>query len=174
MRILTVLVGLLCSASLSAQTEYETGNDPGAASRPFQFGLYGFSARLGVDFEDQGQAVASFAVDMGDLFTDRLRFRPSAELGFGWGENTYVANVEVIYRFTSDATVAVPYVGGGLALSGQEGCAQIDECPAFWAQFALGFEVRLQNQINWLLEYHAEDAFKRHRVLLGLTTRRGS
>jgi len=50
----------------------------------------------------------------------------------------------------------------------------IDDCPAFWAQFVLGFELKLRNQINWLLEYHAEDAFRRHRVFVGLTTRRGN
>ena len=167
MRMMLVLLGLLLSAPLAAQNDYQT-------ERPFQLGLYGFSARAGVDFEGEGQAVASFAVDMGNLYTDRLRLRPSAELGFGWGDNTYVANLEVVYRFTADTEIAVPYVGGGVALSRQEECGLIDDCPAFWAQFVLGFELKLRNQINWLLEYHAEDAFRRHRVFVGLTTRRGN
>jgi hypothetical protein len=167
MRILPVLIALLCSASLTAQNDSPT-------TRPFQLGIYGFAARAGVDFEGDGQAVASFVVDMGDLYTDRLRLRPSAELGFGWGEETYVANIEAVYRLTGDTAVAVPYIGGGAALYGQEGCGLIDDCPTFWAQFVLGFELRLRNQINWLLEYHAEDAFRRHRVFLGLTTRRGN
>jgi hypothetical protein len=166
MRILPIFIGLLSCVSVEAQ------NDHGA-ERPLQLGIYGFAARAGVDFEGQGQALASFAVDMGNLYTDRLRLRPSAELGFGWGDNTYVANVEAIYRFTADTDLAVPYLGAGFALSGQEGCGQIDDCPAFWAQFVLGFELQLRDRINWLLEYHAEDAFARHRIFLGLTTRRG-
>jgi hypothetical protein len=173
MRILPLFFGLLYSGSLAAQDDYQPPDLDEGSTRPFQLGLYGFAVRAGVDFEGQGQAVASFALDMGDLYTDRLRLRPSAELGFGWGDNTYVANAEVVYRFTADTAVAVPYIGGGAALSGQEGCGLIDDCPRFWAQFVLGFELRLRHQINWLLEYHAEDAFKRHRIFVGLTTRRG-
>jgi hypothetical protein len=172
MLILWVLVALLCPATLAAQSDYSTGAGDGAEG-PFQLGLYGFAARAGVDFEGQGQAVASVTLDLGDIYTDRLRLRPSAELGFGWGDNTYVANLETVYRFTGDTEVAVPYVGGGIALSGQEGCGSSDECPALWVQFVLGFELQLRNQMNWLLEYHAEDAFGRHRIFIGLTTRRG-
>jgi hypothetical protein len=118
--------------------------------------------------------VASVALDMGDLYTDRLRLRSSAELGFGWGDNTYVANMEVIHRLTSDRVIAVPYVGAGFALAGREGCDLADDCPSFWVQFVLGFEFKLRDQINWLLEYHAEDALKRHRIFIGLTTKRGN
>lgn len=173
MRIALFLFGLLLTASLSAQTEYQPQEVEGTATSPLQLGIFGFAARAGVDFEGQGQALASFALDLGNLYTDRLRLRPSAELGFGWGDNTYVANVEVIYRFTADREVAVPYVGGGIALSGQEGCGAVDDCPSIWAQFVLGFELRMLHQINWLLEYHAEDVFRRHRLFVGLTTRRG-
>ena len=173
MRILFVSCVLMFTTSLSAQTEYQPLEGEGSTNRPFQLGVFGFAARAGVDFEGQGQALASFALDMGDLYTDRLRLRPSAELGFGWGDNTYVANLEVVYRFTADTVLAVPYVGGGVALSGQEGCGAIADCPSVWAQFVLGFELKLRNQINWLLEYHAEDAFRRHRLFVGLTTRRG-
>jgi hypothetical protein len=173
MRALPFVILVMFTASLSAQNEFQPLEGENSANRPFQLGLFGFSARAGVDFEGQGQALASFTLDMGDLFTDRLRLRPSAELGFGWGDNTYVANLEILYRFTADGEVAVPYVGGGIALSGQEGCGASDECPAVWAQFVLGFELRMQHQIGWLLEYHAEDALRRHRLFVGLTTRRG-
>ena len=173
MRILFVPYVLMLATSLSAQTDLQPQEGEGPATRPVQLGVFGFAARAGVDFEGQGQALASFALDMGNLYTDRLRLRPSAELGFGWGDNTYVANVEVVYRFTADGEVAVPYVGGGVALSGQEGCGEMEACPAVWAQFVLGFELRMLHQINWLLEYHAEDAFRRHRLFVGLTTSRG-
>lgn len=174
MRIPPLFIGLLLTTSLAAQGNNQNSDSDGGNTRPFQLGLYGFSARAGVDFQGEGQAVASFALDMGDLYTDRLRLRPSAELGFGWGQNTYVANIEVVHRFTSDSVAAVPYVGGGIALAGREGCGAIDDCPSFWAQFILGFELRLRNQFNWLLEYHAEEEFGRHRIFIGLTTRRGN
>jgi hypothetical protein len=173
MRVLSIMIVALFAAPAAAQNLYQPPEVESGSGRPFQLGLFGFSARAGVDFEGQGQAIAGVALDLGDLYTDRLRLRPSAELGFGWGDNTYVANIEVVYRFTADSVVAVPYVGGGAALSGQEGCASVDDCPRVWAQFVLGFELRLRNQINWLLEYHAEDAFRRHRLFIGLTTRRG-
>lgn len=174
MRIMPLLICLLFSATLNAQSGHQLDEGSDAPPRLFQIGLYGFAARGGVDFEGQGQALASFALDMGNIYTDRLRLRPSAELGFGWGDNTYVANVEFVYRFTADTVVAIPYVGGGVALAGREGCDQSDDCPAFWAQFVLGFELRLRDVMSWLLEYHAEDAFRRHRIFLGLTTRRGN
>lgn len=173
MRVLLVILALLFTASLAAQNEYRPADNNGSESRLFQLGLFGFSARAGVDLEGQGQALASFALDMGNLCTERLRLRPSAELGFGWGDNTYVANLEALYRFTADGDVAVPYVGGGVALTGREGCGESDDCPAIWAQFVLGFELRLRHHVSWLLEYHAEDALRRHRLFVGLTTRRG-
>lgn len=173
MRILLVPFFLMLTAPLSAQTESQAPEGDGSATRPFQLGIRGFSARAGVDFEGQGQALASFALDMGDVYTDRLRLRSSAELGFGWGDNSYVASVEIIQRFTADEVRVVPYLGAGVALAGQEGCGEVDTCPSIWAQFVFGFEMKLRDQINWLVEYHAEDSFRRHRFFVGLTTRRG-
>jgi len=174
MRILLALFVLMLTAPLSAQTENQPPEGGDFTDRPFQLGLRGFAARAGVDFESQGQALASFVLDMGDLYTDRLRLRTSAELGFGWGDNTYVASVEVVHRLTANDVFVVPYVGAGLALAGQERCGEIDDCPSIWPQFVLGFERQLRDQINWMVEYHAEDSFRRHRFFLGLTTRRGS
>ncbi len=171
--VLSAFMALTVASSLSAQENYLQAELDNGSTPPFQIGLFGFASRVGIDFEGQGQAVASFALDLGDLYTDRLRLRPSAELGFGWGDNTYVANVEVIYRFTPDTMVAVPYVGGGIGLAGQEGCGSVDGCPAVWGQFVLGFELKLRNRLSWLIEYHGEDSFGRQRLLVGLTTRRG-
>ena len=42
-----------------------------------------------------------------------------------------------------------------------------------WFQFSLGFELTLRSNMNWLVEYRAQDGFGRHRVFLGLTTQRG-
>ena len=146
--------------------------DAGAAVPSSGIGLYGFSARGGVDFEGSGQAVVSVALDAGHLFTERLRLRPSGELGFLSGDNTYLASFEVLYRFTPDREVAVPYLGGGLGVWGREACDTDDSCPGLWLQFVLGFELRIRDRLAWMVEYHPVDAFRRHRVLVGLTTRR--
>ncbi len=135
-------------------------------------GLYGFSTRFGLDLESNTQAVLSLALDLGDLLTHRLRLRPSAEIGFGSDVDTYVVNAELIYRFTSDAEIAVPYVGAGLGIAGQDQCQSQPDCPDVWFQFALGFELKLREHLNWLLEYHGEDALSRHRLFIGLATRR--
>jgi len=174
MRVTPVFVALLMATSLSVQADGQIADREGTRSSPLTLGLFGFAARAGIDFEDQGQAVASVALDLGDLFTDRLRLRPSAEIGFGWGENTYVANVEIIYRLAADTYSVIPYIGGGIALAGQEGCGAIDSCPAIWGQFAIGAELPFRDQMNWIIEYHGENEFRRHRLLFGLTTRRGN
>ena len=161
---LGLMVALLLAAPGSAQ------DDGGASSSGI--GLYGFAARGGVDFEGSGQAIVSVALDAGHLFTDRLRLRPSGELGFLSGDNTYLASFEVLYRFTPDRDVAVPYLGAGLGVWGREACDTDDSCPGLWLQFVLGFEIRLRDGLAWMVEYHPVDAFRRHRVLVGLTTRR--
>jgi hypothetical protein len=167
--LILVLAGLALPSVASAQEEV-------APSPSSAIGLYGFSARGGVDFEGSGQAVVSVALDAGHLFTDRLRLRPSAEIGFLGGDvpdNTYLANLEVVYRIVGDREVAVPYVGTGLGIFGRDDCGADDACPGVWLQFVLGFEVGLRDGIAWVLEYHPVDAFRRQRILVGLTTRRG-
>lgn len=144
----------------------------GAQEPHTDIGLYGFSARGGADFEGPGQAIVSVALDVGHLFTRRLRLRPSGDLGFLGDDNTYVASFEVLYRLLDDTRAAVPYVGAGLGLFGQELCGQDPGCPGVWIQFAAGIELRARDPMNWLVEYHAMDAFDRHRFMIGLTTRR--
>jgi hypothetical protein len=134
--------------------------------------LYGFSARGGVDFDGRGQAIVSVALDVGHLFTRRLRLRPSGDLGFLGDDNTYVASLELVYRLLDDAHVVVPYLSAGLGVFGRELCGQDPGCPGVWMQFAAGFEVRARGPMSWLVEYHAMDAFDRHRFMIGLTTRR--
>jgi hypothetical protein len=173
MRIAAVLLSLLIAAPLAAQ-EAPAFEEPLEEPRvPWaKVGLFGFGARLGVDFEGEGQAVASMALDLGYVADERLRVRFSGELGFLNSDNTYLANLELIYRFMPDSALAIPYVGGGLGLFGRAECEADPDCPALWAQFVLGFEMRLRDEMNWLVEYHAEDAFRRHRVFIGLATRR--
>jgi hypothetical protein len=112
------------------------------------------------------------AIDVADIYSDRVRLRPSLEIGAGAGLATYVFNVEMTYRFMPDTEKAIPYIGFGLGVYGQTGCAAAPACPKLMPQFALGFELKFQNNMNWLLEYHGEDALRRHRFFVGLATRR--
>ncbi len=153
-----------------AEEQATTGNGGGGLN----LGLYGFSMRMGLDIDGGGDAqpLLSLALDIGDVFTRRLRLRPSAEIGFGTAVDTYVVNAEVMFRFADDTEAAVPYIGGGFGVAGQDNCGLAPDCPAVWLQFALGFEIRIREFLNWLLEYHAEDGLQRHRLFIGLSTRR--
>lgn len=142
-----------------------------AAAGEFHFGLFGFAARGGIDFTSGTHPVVSLALDAGDVHTSRLRLRPSFEIGLA-DTTTYVGSLELLFRFTGDREVAVPYLGGGLAVWGRQWCNRVPGCPGIWAQAVIGFELRLKDAFNWLVEYHAEDAFDRHRLFVGLTTRR--
>ena len=158
----------------SAQEFQPPPQQASATTSGVHIGLYGFGTRLGVDPSGHKQAILGTTLDLGNLFTDRVRLRPSAEIGLGDSVTTYVVNMELLFRFTADSEVAVPYVAFGPALYSQERCATAVDCPQIWAQFALGFELRFRGHMNWLLEYHGEDALRRHRFFIGLTTRRGS
>jgi len=139
-----------------------------------KIGLTGFGARAGVDFKGSNQLISSMTIDIADLYSDRIRVRPSGEIGIGGGTNTYLASLDVMYRFVPDAERAVPYVGVGLGVFAENpGCGPAPGCPKIWPQFTMGFELNLRPGINWLLAYRGEDALRRHRFFIGLTTRRG-
>ena len=158
---------------LAAQ-DFAPPEDEDAPPSTIRFGLHGFSSRLGVDFRGTNQIVASTAVDLADLYSPNVRLRPSFEIGVAGGGDTYVFNTELMYRFASDRERAIPYVGAGIGIYGQPACNAAPRCPAVWVQFALGFELQMPGGFNWLIEYHGEDALRRHRFFLGLATRRGS
>ena len=139
-----------------------------------RIGLFGFGVRGGVDFRRSGQLVLGTTLDIGDLFSNRVRLRPSAEVGLFNGPNTYVGNFEVLWRFTTDEEVATPYIGGGLALAGRDGCGTDPGCPGLWLNAVFGFELHYRSTFNWLVEYHGMNAMRRHRLYVGLTTRRGN
>lgn len=165
---------LLCSAALHAQqppARPDSGTVPATGTR---IGLFGFGVRAGVDFTGGSQMVFGTTLDLGDIATSRVRLRPSAELGVFNGVNTYVTSAEVLYRFTDDSPPAIPYIGVGASVAGHTGCAQDSSCPAVWVNLVFGFELHYQTSFNWLLEYHGMDAMRRHRLYIGLTTRRGN
>jgi hypothetical protein len=139
-----------------------------------RFGLFGFGVRGGVDLRGDGQFLLGSTLDIGDLFTSRVRLRPSAEIGVFNGPNTYVGHFDALWRFTEDEEVATPYVGLGLALAGRTDCGADPQCPDLWLTIVFGFELRYRSTFNWLLEYRGMDALRRHRLYVGLTTRRGN
>lgn len=136
-------------------------------------GLMGFGMRAGADVS-KGAVVLGVAFDAGNVFKERLRLRPSVEIGVLNGPNTYVGSLEGVYRLSDDNQPAAPYFGAGLAVAGHAGCGTDPGCPGLWINFVVGIEVRYRSTFNWLLEYHALDLFRRNRLYLGLTTRRGN
>ncbi len=139
-----------------------------------RIGLFGFGTRGGIDLRSPSQMIFGVTLDAGDLFSPRVRLRPSGEIGVFNGVNSFVASGEVLYRFTEDDQTAIPYVGTGLSIAGHESCGTDPSCPAVWLNLVFGFELHYRSTFNWLLEYHAMDALRHNRIYIGLTTRRGN
>jgi hypothetical protein len=165
MRVWTLSV-LAAGAAFAPPARAQQFTPPAAPVAPItgtRIGLYGFGVRGGWDVTHGGQLITGATLDVGDLFSPRVRLRPSAELGVFNGSNT----------FTEENQTAIPYVGAGLALASHDGCGPDPRCPSLWVNLVLGFELNYRSTFNWLLEYHGMDAMRRHRLYIGLTTRRG-
>jgi len=169
--VMLVLLGALAARLAAAQDFVPPRN---AGHKGTRIGLFGFGFRGGVDLRRSSQLVLGTTLDVGDLFSSRVRLRPSAELGVFNGPNTYVVNMETLWRFTDDEEVATPYVGLGLGLAGRDNCGADPNCPDLWFNLVFGFELRYRSTFNWLLEYHGMDRIRRNRFYIGLTTRRGN
>jgi hypothetical protein len=155
----------------SAAQEFQPPRAAGAGEGT-RFGLYGFGMRGGLDLTGPSRLVLGATLDLGNLFTDRLRVRASGEVGID-GQDSYVGSGELLYRFAGDAEPTVPYLGGGVSLAGHDNCGADRDCPDLWVNLVFGFERRFRSTFNWVLEYHPMDRLRRHRFYLGLTTRRG-
>ena len=166
-----VLLGLCVAGAAAAQQFVPPKNATHGGTR---IGLFGFGVRGGADLKGSGQLVFGTTLDLGNLFTDRVRLRPSAEIGVFNGPNTYVGSFDALWRFTEDEDVAIPYIGAGLAVAGRTDCNVDPQCPDLWFNLTFGFELHYRSTFNWLVEYRAMDALNRHRVFVGLTTRRGN
>jgi hypothetical protein len=168
--------GVAVAAALAGALHAQEFQPPQVAAEQSgtRIALLGFGARGGLDFTGSDQLVVGMALDLGQLFTRRLRLRPSGELGVGSGATTYVGSLEALFRFAGDDAPAIPYVGAGASVAGEERCDSTPGCPAVWLNVAIGFELPFRSTFNWLLEYHGMDALRRHRFYIGLTTRRGS
>lgn len=174
MRVIVLMLvgaGLLTGRQAAAQEFVAPKSRPHGGTR---IGLFGFGLRGGVDFRRSSQLVFSGTLDVGDLFSNRVRLRPSADIGVFNGPNTYAFSMETLWRFTDDEDVATPYVGLGLGLAGRDNCGADPQCPDLWFNMVFGFELRYRSTFNWLLEYHGMDRIRRNRLYIGLTTRRGN
>jgi hypothetical protein len=169
--IILAAIGLLGAGLASAQGFVPPKSATHGGTR---FGLFGFGVRGGVDLRGSGQFVLGTTLDVGNLFSNRIRLRPSAEIGVFNTPNTYIGSLDVLWRFAEDEEVATPYIGAGFAVAGRQGCAADPKCPGLWVNAVFGFELHYRSTFNWLMEYRALDAFQRHRVYVGLTTRRGN
>jgi len=139
-----------------------------------RIGLYGFGVRAGADVGGLSQIVLGLTLDAGSIGVAALRVRPSVELGFSNGLDTYTASVEALYRFRSAGASVVPYLGAGPAVESHASCSADTSCPALWLNAVVGVEVRFRPTFNWLVEYHGLDLLRHGRLEIGLTTRRPS
>ena len=172
MRLAVVILPLLCLAHSLVAQEFVPPKSP--TQRGTRIGLFGFGVRGGIELRREGQFVLGSTLDIGNVVSNRLRLRPSAEVGVFNGPNTYVGNFEALWRFTDDEVAATPYVGTGIGVAGREECGQDPQCPDVWVNFVFGFELHYRSTFNWLIEYHGMDAMRLHRIYVGLTTRRGN
>jgi len=168
-----VLVALAAATPVPAQ-EFHPPPVRRSGSRGTRIGLFGFGTRGGVSLSGSTQLVVGVTLDGGDLLVDRLRIRPSGEIGLFNGANTYAGSLEALYRFTGDEQVATPYMGAGFSLVGHDSCGADPDCPDVWANLVVGFELHYRSTFNWLLEYHGMGGFRHNRLYAGLTTRRGN
>lgn len=172
MRVAMLFLMTVLAARPTAAQEFIAPKRAGSGGT--RIGLFGFGVRGGVDVRRSSQLVLGATLDAGDLFSRRVRLRPSAEIGVFNGPNTYVVNMETLWRFTDDDEVATPYVGLGLGVVGREDCGSDPNCPDLWFNVVFGFELRYRSTFNWLLEYHGMDRIRRNRLYIGFTTRRGN
>jgi hypothetical protein len=159
----------LALAWVGAGARAQEFEPPGGGALPgpggLRLGIFGFSSRAGADLKGQTQLLLASTVDIAQLWSPRVRLRPSFELGVGnTAKSLHVAG-EVLFRFQPDEAPAIPYVGLGLGLYDD------DRGEELWPTIVMGFELPFRQTFNWLLEYHALDRLDRHRFLIGLSAR---
>lgn len=114
----------------------------------------GWGVRFGLS-ADPDQAYGGVHFDLGEFAKD-VRFRPTAELGFGDDVTLFQALAEVHYIF-SKVQVWKPYVGGGLGLAfadvdDDDNGRDDDSDTEFSLAGVGGVETRLKSGNGFLLE----------------------
>jgi hypothetical protein len=169
LRLILVAVPLACAAPRASAQEFQPparGGESAAGGSGFQVDLFSFSTRAGIDVSRPAQWVVGSTLDIAELWSPRVRLRPSFEVSSNGSTVQLHWAGEVTYRFQSDDAPAIPYVGIGIGhMSRCSGCTTV------WPTVAMGFELRFRPSFNWLIEYHALDRLGRHRILVGLATR---
>ncbi len=166
-RLILAAIPLALAVPASAQEFRPPSSSVPSSSGGLDVDLFSFSVRGGVDLTHKVRWVLGTALDVVELWSPRVRFRPSVEIASDTASTvTFHWAGELTYRFQPDNAAAIPYIGVGLGhLSNCRGCTTI------WPTIVLGFELQLRPSFNWLVEYHALDRLGRHRFLVGLATR---
>lgn len=166
-RLFLVTLPLALAAPRAAAQEFHPPSGGGTSSGGgFQVDLFSFSTRAGIDVNRPTQWVIGSTIDVAELWSPRVRLRPSFEAASDGDVVRLHWAGEVMYRFQPDDAPAIPYVGVGIGhMSKCSGCTTI------WPTIAMGFELHFRPAFNWLVEYHALDRLGRHRFLIGLATR---
>lgn len=160
-----ILTLALCARAVAAQ-EFQPPGGGGTGGGRLRVDLLAFSSRGGVDASD-GKWIIGTSVDIVELWSQQVRFRPSLESGADGGRSLHLAG-EIVYRFQPDGAQAIPYVGAGVGYFDDQGAGGGTDV---WPTLVMGFELSFRPSFNWLLEYHALDRLGRHRFLVGLATR---
>lgn len=167
-----IVIGLALAPAAAPAVAQEFRPPSGSSTAPVSgvaVDLYSFSVRGGVDVSRSAQWVLGTSFDLAELWSPRVRLRPSVEVGSTGGSTvTFHWAAEIVYRFEPDNAPAIPYLG--LGIGHMNYCAS---CPTLWPTVVLGFELEFRPSFNWLIEYHALDRLGRHRFLVGLSTRTG-
>ncbi len=165
--LLALPLALLAPPAAAQEFHPPSGGVSTATSNDLNVDIFAFSVRGGVDVTHGAQWVLGTSLDVAELWSPRVRFRPSVEIASTGGSSVQFHWAgEIIYRFMPDNAAAIPYVGLGLGhMSNCSGCTTI------WPTVVIGFELQFRPSFNWLLEYHALDRLGRHRFLVGLSTR---
>jgi hypothetical protein len=167
-RLILLALPLALAAPAAQAQEFHPPSGGGAATGAGPaVDIFGFSVRGGVDLTHGARWVLGTSLDVVELWSPRVRFRPSVEIASAGGSAVaFHWAGEIVYRFQPDNAPAIPYVGLGVGhMSNCSGCV------AIWPTIVLGFELELRPSFNWLIEYHALDRLGRHRFLVGLSTR---
>jgi len=167
-RLALILAGLAGAAAPAAAQEFQPPESHAASGggSGMKVDLLGFSSRVGIDVTHGGAVVLGSAVDIAELGSPRVRLRPSFEYsGTGSVTSLHLAT-EIIYRFQPDRAPAIPYLGLGAGYYAPS--AGSDK---LWLNVVMGFELAFRPSFNWLIEYHSLDRLRRHRFLIGLSTR---
>ena len=162
-----VALAAVCAAGAARAQQFQ----PPAGGSEYQpngveFDLFAFSSRVGIDVASPTEWVLGNTLDVAELWSPRVRLRPSLEVSSDGGAVRLHWAGEIGYRFEPDNAPAIPYVGAGLGHM-----SRCPSCTTIWPTVVLGFELVLRPSLNWLIEYHALDRFGRNRFLIGLATR---